>query len=103
MTLEEQFEQFWQQFPRGRKTAKPDAWRKFKAICTGKHRDLKATPEQLILGAMQFRQAVGDNYRFVPKPSTWLNQGRWMDEDLPKPSGRHTPLEQKLTDRSWAK
>jgi len=108
MTLEEQFEQFWQQFPKGRKQSKAIARRTFEAIVKGKHKDLEATAEQLIAGAMRYAQAMGNNHPYVKMPSTWLNGGCWEDEDLAPPepqrpaSQRHGDLNKKLTDRSWA-
>lgn len=111
-----QFGEFWRQFPRGRKTAKADARRKFKAIVTGKHRDLRATAEELTAGAIRYAEAMGDNHPYVKMPSTWLNQGCWEDEDLAPPvanslpavpgqsrgkSTRQTSIEQDLLDKSW--
>jgi len=120
--IDEAFEEFWRQFPRGRKTAKADARRKFMAIVTGKHKDLKATPEQLIWGAKRYAAAMGDNHPYVKMPSTWLNGGCWEDDDLAPPqaqsntlpglpgtaampervSTRSRSLYEDLTDKSWA-
>jgi len=121
--IDEHFEEFWRQYPRGRKTAKADARRKFRAIVAGKHKDLQATPEQLIAGAMRYAQAMGDGHQYVKMPSTWLNGGCWEDEDLAPPgntlpatvqehrggvtlpervSTRKRSLYEDLTDRSWA-
>lgn len=119
--LDEQFEDFWHQFPRGRKSAKADARRKFRAIVTGKHKDLTATAGQLIVGAMRYAQAMGDNHPYVKMPSTWLNGGCWEDEDLAPPantlpaaaelanrlpervSTRKQSLYDDFNDKSWAK
>lgn len=118
MTPEQHFNEFWRHYPRGRKTAKADARRKFIAIVTGKHRDLAATPEQLIAGAMRYAAAMGDHHPYVKMPSTWLNGGCWEDEDLAPPqlpqpgpqrlqstapqTTRQRSLEVDLTDKSWA-
>jgi len=120
-SINDHFEAFWKTFPKGRKTAKADARRKFTAICTGKHKDLKATPEVLIHGAMRYAMAMGDGHPYVKMPSTWLNQGCWEDEDLAPPSpdnlpglpqqrqatanqsSRNRSLRDELTDTSWAK
>lgn len=120
MTNIDAFELFWRHYPRGRKTAKAKARRLFLAIVTGRHKDLAATPEALIQGAMRYASAMGDNHPYVKMPSTWLNGGCWEDEDLapPRPqtlpargfnspstarqSTRNRPLIDDLTDRSWA-
>lgn len=118
MTHEDAFNAFWRHYPRGRKTAKADARRLFIKIITGKHKDLKATPEQLIWGAQRYAAAMGDHHPYVKKPSTWLNGGCWEDEDLappevpqPAPRGlqlsapqstRARSVEDDLNDKGWA-
>lgn len=116
-TVDEQFDQFWQAFPRGRKSSKGAARRLFVAIVNGKHRDLQASADELILGALRYAQAMGDGHPYVKMPSTWLNQGCWEDEDLAPPSANNLPalagqgrvqstrersLKDDLTDHSWA-
>ena len=120
------FEDFWRHYPRGRKTAKADARRKFVAIVTGKHKDLRASADEIIAGAMRYAQAMGDHHPYVKMPSTWLNGGCWEDEDLAPPTGttqlsstqglpalpgqastkprstRDMTLAENLLDRSWA-
>jgi hypothetical protein len=78
----EAFDRFWAAYPRGRKSGKADAKRVFVQIVTGKHRDLVATPHELILGAMRYGAVMGDNHRFVVMPARWLREGRWQDEDM---------------------
>ena len=108
MTTAEHFEEFWRQYPRGRKQAKAEARRLFIKITTGKHKDLHATPEQLVAGALRYAAAMGDHHPYVKKPTTWLNGGCWEDEDLAPPEDtgntglRARPLEKALTDRSSA-
>ena len=120
MTIDELFEEFWHAFPRGRKTAKADARRKFTAIVKGRHKDLRATPAQLIDGARRYAAAMGDHHPYVKMPSTWLNGGCWEDEDIAPPSTtrlssaqgspalperqstRKRSLYEDLTDTSWA-
>lgn len=111
MTNDQAFEAFWSAFPRGRKTAKAEARRKFVAIVSGRHKDLRATAEQLIAGAARYAHAMGDHHQFVKMPSTWLNGGCWEDEDLAPPmpvavpvqgTTRRQDLLEKLQDRSWA-
>ena len=79
MTLvEQQFELFWQLYPRkaGKKTAKK-IWARMKpnetlflAIITAIHT------------ANQYWAANGTLQKHIPHPSTWLNEERWEDEFL---------------------
>jgi len=111
--INDQFDEFWRAFPRGRKSSKGEAKRKFVAIVSGKHKDLKASADELIHGATLYAQAMGDHHPYVKMPSTWLNGGCWDDEDLAPNGGgqlaivapqatRDRPVLVDLTDRSWA-
>jgi uncharacterized protein YdaU (DUF1376 family) len=83
--LLEAFETFWKAFPgftppKGRKTDKPKAFDTFSRIVTGTHRkSLKAKAEDIIAGAKQYAASNPDP-DYIPKPTTWLNGGRWADE-----------------------
>lgn len=94
------FEEFWKWFPR--KTGKPLAKAKFKAIVTtglktktldrdsGSYVDieLSATAEELVSGVKAYVRSLTDmntfkrkvEDKYLPYPASWLNQGRWMDE-----------------------
>lgn len=99
---QDRFEEFWQAYPR--RVGKPLARAKFLQI-TGeglKTRtldkdsntyvsiELRATPDELIDGAKRYydrnrKHGAGeygfvDDGKFLCHPSTWLNQGRWMDD-----------------------
>jgi hypothetical protein len=76
------FNEFWKVYPRGRKQGKADAKRLFLKIVKGKHADLKAEPQALILGAMRYAAVMGDNHAYVVMPARWLREGRWDDEDI---------------------
>lgn len=71
------FEVFWQAYPK--KVGKQAAQKSFaKAI--------KQTDLQTLLAAIE-RQKRGsqwsrDNGQYIPNPATWLNQGRWEDEEM---------------------
>jgi hypothetical protein len=74
-----EFEQFWEIYPRKvGKSAAFAAWKK-----------IELTPERLddILSSvtwhMQSRDWMRDGGKFIPNPSTYLNQGRWMDSPPP--------------------
>lgn len=96
----ETFEDFWKHYPR--RVGKPLARTKWDAI-TGpglKTRtldrdsnsyveiELQATPAEILEGVKRYRDSqidrqtyrLKDNGRFTAHPATWLNQGRWMDE-----------------------
>ncbi len=115
---EDPFDQFWAVYPAGRKTKKADARRIFKSIISGRHRDLKATGQALIGGALRYGLAMGEHHPYVMMPSTWLNGGCWEDDDLAPPDpfllpsvknnggqsllSRQSDIHSDLVDRSWA-
>lgn len=69
-----EFENFWRAYPKrvGKKAAFR-AWHKA--------RDRPLLPE--IIAAVERAKESRDWKRgYIPNPATWLNQGRWMDEEL---------------------
>lgn len=77
---QEKFETFWSAFPAGRKRGKGKALEAFKRIVSGTHRStLKASTEDLIAGARRYA-ATRPDPEYVPMPTTWLNEGRWLDD-----------------------
>jgi uncharacterized protein YdaU (DUF1376 family) len=68
------FDQFWKAYPR--KTGKLAAQRKLEVI-----RRAGETPFARLLTAVG-KINISDP-RFIPYPATWLNQGRYLDEDAP--------------------
>lgn len=83
------FDKFWTLYPR--KIGKQAAQKSFT-------RALKSTPVEDIaaglVNAVQVWRSSGTELRFIPHPSTWLNEGRWADEvplpDMPTASTRVT-------------
>ena len=90
------FEEFWRVYPL--KKGKPLAQAKWDAITNGGLRtrtldrdsgqyveiELQASPAELIDGAQRYRdrQINRNTFQIDPytcHPSTWLNQGRWLD------------------------
>lgn len=70
---EKSFEAFWKAYPK--KVGKKDARKAFRRV---------DAPLESLLSAIE-RQKCADQWkrdggRFIPNPSTWLNQGRWEDE-----------------------
>lgn len=74
------FEAWWRLYPR--KVGKLEAYRKFqRALTQG------ASIEALTAGVQAYRDAMrGTDLKYVAHPSTWLHQGRWMDERTTNPT-----------------
>ena len=70
-TSSKYFAQFWQAYPR--RTAKKAAE---KALAKA----LREVSIETIIEALA-RQTPSWDPKFTPHPATWLNQGRWADED----------------------
>lgn len=78
------FEAFWNAYPR--KTGKKKAWDAWRAA-----KDRPSLPVILakIAELSKTDQWVKDDGKFIPHPSTWLNQGRWDDQPIkPQPKKR---------------
>lgn len=76
------FDEFWADYPKkvGKKVAET-AWKKIKADAE-LHSKIIAAVEK----AKRTEQWQRENGRFIPNPTTWLNQGRWDDEYEEAPS-----------------
>ena len=79
------FEKFWTTYPKkaGKKAAEA-AWKKIKPDT--------ALYDKIIIAIGKARvteQWTKENGRFIPNPTTWLNQGRWDDEyeEVTQPHG----------------
>lgn len=68
------FDLFWEAYPK--KTGKQEARKAFKKV---------SVPVETLIDAIErqktWSQWKRDNGQYIPNPSTWLNQGRWDDED----------------------
>jgi hypothetical protein len=86
------FAAFWAVYPR--KTGGKDAARKAYAKALK-----RADAATVLAGAERFRDDPNlppkDEARFIPHPTTWLNQGRWADDPLP---ARRRPASARLAD-----
>src|SRR6185295_6362889 len=88
--LRERFDAFWAAYPK--KTGKGAAWRAWEK--------LRPNPDLAThMHAARAWQRHKDNWlreggRYIPNPSTWLNQKRWEDEptDTPRMSARTMSL-----------
>jgi hypothetical protein len=74
------FEDFWQAYPR--KVGKKSAETAYKKIKPSQR--LFAKMIETIEAFKKSKQWQDENGRFIPNPSTWLNQGRW-DDEIPDP------------------
>lgn len=84
------FLRFWEQYPK--KTGKDAAWKSWQK------RNGDRPKIEAILEAIK-NQRIGDQWtrdggQYIPNPATWINQGRWADEEIapgviwrPKPDG----------------
>lgn len=73
MNTSVEFEQFWTAYPR--KEAKLAALKAYQ-----KARKM-ATVAEIISGVERYKARMPEERQFRPLPATFLNQGRWMDED----------------------
>lgn len=87
--LDERFNRFWSEYPK--RVAKPSAikaWEKINPDDELAERIIIAVQKQ-----KKWDQWKQDNGKYVPYPSTWLNQCRWEDEQ--------TKIEGGLVDGYW--
>ena len=98
-STEQVFEEFWQAFPRERRTAKRQCRQKFtKAVKDG------TPPSEIIAAARRYAADPNRAPAYTASPLTWLNQGRWEDGPLPPRGGAQpSPLgnTDHLTDEDW--
>lgn len=89
------FDLFWEEYPK--KVGKDDARRAFEKAIT------KTTLSEMLKAVStqrHSRQWQEDGGKYVPNPSTWLNQGRWQDVLTPVSSG---PADAAVQPTQWAK
>ena len=81
----DEFEAFWQAWPQERRVSKRRAATKFAAALK------RATASEIIEGAARYaadpNRPSGRDAKFIPHPSTWLEQDRWLDGPLPPRAG----------------
>jgi hypothetical protein len=93
VSIAEDFEDFWAEYPR--RVGKLAAERAYRAA-------RKLASAQTILDGLVLTRFAKDP-QFIPHPSTWLNQGRWMDEErVPAAKKRHECThEPKCNSKEW--
>lgn len=72
------FEEFWKRYPR--KNGKDAALRAWKAKKREGRLPALSVLAEAIDAAKRSDQWQRDGGQYIPHPATWLNQGRWMDE-----------------------
>lgn len=81
-TVLEEFEKFWVKFPK--KVGKTKAMESFeKALKGDPKKKVEPASSETILTSLQKQldnQYFPAEKRYIPNPTTWLNQGRWQDE-----------------------
>ena len=78
------FDEFWKTYPR--KVGKDAARKAF-----DKRKPDKRLLERMVQAIKAQAQSEAwrkDGGQFIPHPSTWLNEGRWLDELTPMPSAK---------------
>lgn len=67
------FDQFWAAYPR--REAKLNALKAYE-----KARRL-ASAEDILAGVERYKRTMPEDKQYRPLPASWLNAGRWMDEE----------------------
>jgi len=80
---DERFNEFWQLYPKkiGKKAAR-QAWMRLKPNKELFDKIIEAVKTQKLS-----EQWTKENGKYIPHPTTWLNQGRW-DDELPRGNGQ---------------
>jgi hypothetical protein len=85
--IPEAFVRFWKCYPRRvGKRAALRAWRRIRPDAATVEAILAAVARQ-----KSWPKWHEENGRFIPNPATWLNQGRWEDEEPAGCNGFHAP------------
>lgn len=75
------FADFWQAYPR--KVGKPRAIKAYRSALA------RASPGKLIAGARRLAaERQGEDEKFTPHPTTWINRDGWDDPPAPKTEAR---------------
>ena len=95
------FDTFWEAYPR--KVKKKEARKKFQAVFPK-----KVSLERLLTALEEHKHSEQwKDVKFIPHPSTWLNQERWEDEIDTLPGQEQSPVpppkkyETRLIDGEW--
>ena len=96
----EDFESFWNAYPKHRRKSKGAAWKAWLSA-------VKSVPSELIIGkAAEYSNSYdGNRGQYTKLPTTWLNQACWEDDEeawkeaedeSKEPTGSRVPTQQEL-------
>jgi hypothetical protein len=91
---QQRFDAFWQAYPKkvGKEAARK-AWRKVRPS-----ESLCSKIMDAVTAAKASEQWCKQNGQFIPNPATWLNQGRWDDEQIIIPAKEQKTHEEIIRD-----
>ena len=91
--VKDYFEAFWKLYPKKVNKSKAEkSWEKIPSSV-----DPKIIFDAL---AIQKKTEQWENFKYIPHPSTWLNQRRWEDEVEIKPQPDQKLIKQKMEKRA---
>ena len=92
----EEFNQFWNAFPKVRRTKKQEAYRKWKLAVK------RVDAETLTSKAAEYAESDKGRSEYAVMPSVWLNGGMWEDDPESWSNGnRSRSVSQKPKERIW--
>jgi hypothetical protein len=92
----DEFAAFWLCYPR--REAKINAMKAYVQA-----RKL-ASAEDILAGVERYKRTMPAERQYRPLPASWLNAGRWMDEDdepLPRVERRECPHQPRCNSKTW--
>lgn len=73
------FDEFWEAYPIcQRKVGKAKAKKLFFSIINGKHKSIEKTDASVMLKGLKAWAASNPDPQYIPMPTTWLNDERWL-------------------------
>lgn len=102
--LDDWFAEFWENYPRFRRTDKAACRNLFERIVNGKQKlgkvKITGTPAEIVDGARRMRAAQGDKYQYSINPARFLRNGGWTNEFEKPDNGRETAEQERDRGRS---
>lgn len=88
-----QFDKFWELYPRGKRVDKGKAKTAWEKLCRKKDRPNWKTIADAIIA--QRKSERWQNSQYIPHPTTWLNQQRWLDDPAEMKSYGNSTVDEK--------
>lgn len=102
--LDDWFAEFWENYPRFRRTDKAACRNLFERIVNGKQKlgkvKITGTPAEIVDGARRMRAAQGDKYQYSINPARFLRNEGWTNEFEKPDNGRETAEQERDRGRS---